>query len=58
MIFDFVQDPILSQNISHCLSHIVDLATVATNNEHQFSELSLSSFRLSIIIHSATVIEA
>jgi len=58
MTFYFVQNPVLQQNISNCLSHIVDLATVATNKEHSFSELSLSSFRLSIIIHSATIIEA
>jgi len=55
--FDFIKNNILKQNLEISLDHIIILATIAKDKNYNFSEISKSSLRQSITIHSASIIE-
>ena len=55
-MFDFIQSPILKQNINRTLTHILDLLVVL--NGEEVSQVAKSSYRKTIIIHTASIVEA
>lgn len=54
--FRFVRDTVLREGIERVFDHIVDL--LALSESSNYSDLAKSSFRKTVIIHTASVIEA
>lgn len=55
--FSFVPDKILRKNLDICFDHILDLLGIAESESYQ-ETLLVSSLRKTIVIHTASIIEA
>lgn len=56
--FPFVSDSILRSNLDLSFDHIVDLLTLSESDQYKGKQLLISSLRKTIIIHTASIIEA
>ncbi len=56
--FPFVSDKILQSNLDMSFAHIVDLLTLSESDQYKGKNLLVSSLRKTIIIHTASIIEA
>ncbi len=56
--FSFITDDILRSNLDAAFDHINELVTVSESNTFRAKPVQISSFRKTIIIHIASVIEA
>ena len=54
--FAFVTDKILRENLDVAFEHVTDLLSLSESNS--YSSLAKSSFRKTIIIYTASIIEA
>lgn len=54
--FGFIRDDVLRQNIERAFDHIIILLTLSESADYK--EFARSSFRKTIIIHTASIIEA
>lgn len=56
--FSFVVDKILQSNLDISFAHIVDLLTLSESDQYKGKNVLVSSLRKTIIIHTASIIEA
>lgn len=56
--FSFVSNRILQSNLDLSFNHIVDLLTLSVSEQYKGKDLLVSSLRKTIIIHTASIIEA
>ncbi len=56
--FSFVSDKILQSNLDMSFAHIVDLLALSESDQYKGKNLLVSSLRKTIIIHTASIIEA
>ena len=56
--FSFIDDPVLQSNLDTAFDHIVDLLTLSESESCGDKDALVSSLRKTIIIHTASVIEA
>lgn len=56
--FSFVSDKILQSNLDLSFDHIVDLLALSESDQYKGKNLLVSSLRKTIIIHTASIIEA
>ncbi len=56
--FPFVSDKILQSNLDQAFAHVVDLLALSESDQYKGKELLVSSLRKTIIIHTASIIEA
>jgi len=56
--FPEIKDPILRTNLNITFNHILVLSTLLLKKDFDDSLITLSSFRKTIIIHTASIIEA
>ena len=56
--FPFVDDPVLRSNLDLVFAHIVDLSTLSLSESYKDKTELVSSLRKTIIIHTASIIEA
>lgn len=56
--FPFIQDQVLQFNLDLAFVHIVDLLTLSESESYKDKNTLVSSLRKTIIIHTASVIEA
>lgn len=56
--FNFVDDDVLRSNLDLALDHINELVTVSESKNYRNKPVQVSSFRKTIIIHIAAIIEA
>ena len=54
--FNFVEDKILEENLNITFRHVLDLVPLL--DDSKYNKVSKSSFRKTIIIHTASIIEA
>lgn len=54
--FSFIDEPILRENLDISFNHLVELLSVSESDE--YDDVSKSSFRKTIIIYTASIIEA
>lgn len=56
--FIFIEDAILRSNLDTALDHINELVTISESKNYKNKPVQISSFRKTIIIHIAAIIEA
>jgi len=56
--FSFVTEPVLRSNLDTTFDHITDLLAISESKEYEDKPLLVSSMRKTIIIHTASIIEA
>jgi|SRR3989344_3031271 len=56
--FSFVTDPTLRSNLDRSFAHIIDLLALSESETYKGKGLLVSSLRKTIIIHTASIIEA
>lgn len=56
--FSFVTDGVLQSNLDVSFAHIVDLLTLSESDQYKGKYVLVSSLRKTIIIHTASIIEA
>lgn len=56
--FPFVSDEVLKNNLDIAFDHIVDLLTLSESEDYKYKEPLVSSLRKTIVIHTASIIEA
>lgn len=56
--FAFVDDKVLRRNLDTALEHIVDLLAISESESYKNENLLVSSMRKTVIIHTASIIEA
>jgi hypothetical protein len=56
--FNFIDDDVLRSNLDLALDHINELVTVSESKNYRNKPVQISSFRKTIIIHIAAIIEA
>lgn len=56
--FDFVDNKVLQQNFNITFDHIVDLLALSESEQYKDTPILVSSLRKTIIIHTASIIEA
>lgn len=56
--FDFIDKKTLRNNLDLTLDHIIDLLSLSESESYKNTPLLVSSFRKTIIIHTASIIEA
>ena len=56
--YSFISDKILSGNLDITSEHILELMSISESLAYQNEKILLSSFRKTIIIHTASIIEA
>lgn len=56
--FPFVDDKVLQSNLDQAFAHIVDLLALSESFQYKGKALLVSSLRKTIIIHTASIVEA
>lgn len=56
--FAFVSDKVLQSNLDISFAHIVDLLALSESDQYKGKDVLVSSLRKTIIIHTASIIEA
>ena len=56
--FSFISNDVLRSNLDLAFDHIVDLLTLSESDQYKGKQLLVSSLRKTIIIHTASIIEA
>lgn len=56
--FIFIGDKILRKNLDIALDYIVELIALSKSKSYKDKPVLISSFRKSIVIHTASIIEA
>ncbi len=56
--FSFINNPVLRINLGRVFDHIVDLTTILESDLYKKEDLLASSLRKTIVIHTASIIEA
>lgn len=56
--FSFVDDTVLRSNLDLAFAHIVDLLALSESDQYKGKKVLVSSLRKTIIIHTASIVEA